>query len=98
MEYTENTNIITTESIKNLSHVLSHVCQKIGFRVPKYFCNLFIYCSLQNSTKSNWKIQYFLHRKMINLAYLFDIQLIMSNLMFGDLRYSRRFTEFFGGF
>ncbi len=65
MENTENTNKITTESIKNLSHVLSHVCQKIGFRVPKYFCNLFIYCSLQNSTKSNWKIQYFLHREII---------------------------------
>lgn len=64
MENTENTNKITTESIKNLSHVLSHVCQKIGFRVPKYFCNLFIYCSLQNSTKSNWIIQYFLHRKV----------------------------------
>lgn len=64
MENTENTNKITTESIKNLSHVLSHVCQKIGFRVPKYFCNLFIYCSLQNSTKSNWKIQYFLHREI----------------------------------
>ena len=39
-----------------------------------------------------------LHREMIDLAYLFDIQLIISNLMFGDLRYSRRFTEFFGGF
>ena len=46
MENTENTNKITTESIKNLSHVLSHVCHKFCFRVPMYFCNLFIYCSL----------------------------------------------------
>ena len=48
--------------------------------------------------KLPWKVYDFLHREMIGLAYLFDIQLIRSNLMFGDLRYSRRFTEFFGFF
>ena len=60
--------------------------------------NLLIIKWIFRVEKSPWKVRVLLHREVINLAYLFDIQLIRLNIMFGDLRYSRRFTEFFGVF
>ena len=60
--------------------------------------NLLIIKCIFRVEKSPWKVRVLLHREMIDLAYLFDIQLIRPILVFGDLRYSRRFTVFFGGF
>jgi len=51
MENTENINKITTESIKNPSHVLSHVCHKSAFVcqcISATYSYIAVYKILQN--------------------------------------------------
>ena len=91
---------ITTDEVSDFFFVAEFVAKNVIFvtAATNRSCNILIIKYAYRVQKLPWKVHDILHREMINSAYLFDIQLIRLNIMFGDLRYSRRFTEFFGGF